>query len=245
MISGGQDQTMGIVFDNDDGPSVYLEHGTWSDLSVLSMYGDSSRLSSSPESSAIWSLYVPVDGLYQVDAWWPKQPEYSTSVPYVVAHRNGHSEIRMDQRQTGDEWIRLGLFAFDRGSDNNVRVVCPGGGQAGADAIRLVYFSRPDSDSDGDGFSDGNELVAGTSPTDSRELFVIRSTQSIPDGDGMVFRWDTVSGRTYSVFSHTDLATPWPADPVYQVNGDGSQKAYTNSAPDGLRFFRIGVESLD
>ena len=59
-----------------------------------------------------------------------------------------------------------------------------------------------------------------------------------------VIYWNTHTGRTYSVYSTTNimLAT-WPTSPVYQVFGDSGSKSYTNSDLFDERFFRVGVST--
>ena len=98
----------------------------------------------------------------------------------------------------------------------------------------------PNADGDGDGASNYEEFVAGSNPTDGLSVFAIDNLQGT---NSLVLTWATEPGRLYSVYSHTNLSTQWPTSAVYQVEGDGSVKSYTNSLPPAsTRFFRLGVE---
>jgi len=106
----------------------------------------------------------------------------------------------------------------------------------------LLLGTDPDNpDSDGDGLNDGAEVVAGTSPTDRDSVFSIASITPI-DGSNLVLQWPSVTNRTYSVYSHTNLLTVWPIVPVFQIQGDGGMCSYTNALPGSPRYFEVGVE---
>ena len=106
-----------------------------------------------------------------------------------------------------------------------------------------VYGTEPTlKDSDNDGLDDGDELIAGTSPTNSTDVFQIAEALSRTNHTDCILNWDTVSNRTYSIYSHTNLTTTWPTTPVFQIQGDGTQKSYTNNTSGSSRYFRIGVE---
>jgi len=232
-----------VVFDNEDGPEVYNESGgAWYNSGAAGPYGANSRYTISSGATAYWTVDVPLSGVYYVDAWWPAYVNRSESVGYDVEDKYGSKTTFVDQKNTGNEWINLGLYAFDTEMGKGVRVTCPWNGQAGADAVRLVYFSDYSWDSDQDGFTDRDELIAGTSLTDSDDFFVIRDVESLSGTNGIVIRWNSLSDRLYSIYSHTNLLTSWPVTPIYQVEGDGARQSYTNESGDA-RFFRLGVEA--
>ncbi len=98
-------------------------------------------------------------------------------------------------------------------------------------------------DDDGDGVSNYAEFIAGSDPFDSSSVFAINKVEETGAADGWVMTWDSEAGRIYSVYSHTNLSTKWPTSAIYQVEGDGFPKSYTNNIyTTGSRFFRLGVE---
>ena len=52
-------------------------------------------------------------------------------------------------------------------------------------------------------------------------------------------RWMSVSGRTYTVESSNDLNS-WTQ--AITIGGDDTEKSYSTSTTDELRFFRLVIE---
>jgi hypothetical protein len=84
------------------------------------------------------------------------------------------------------------------------------------------------------------EYIAGTSPTNDTECFMVSGADVLSGTN--VTAWPTVSNRYYSVFSSTNIQDGWPTEPDYQVGGDGTTKTYTNVHAGGCRFLRVGVD---
>jgi hypothetical protein len=64
-----------------------------------------------------------------------------------------------------------------------------------------------DPDSDNDGWSDREELIAGTSGTDPAERPVITETAISLVDSTVILQWNAVSGRVYSVWGGTNLSS--------------------------------------
>jgi hypothetical protein len=145
-------------------------------------------------------------------------------------------------------------------------------GVAWLDGTRVynnVFYSVPpiSVDTDGDGLSDGDEYIAGTSLTNARSVFALGNpmhlsgtysetlawdttnhvwaTQTLFAAEGLVFQWPTMTGRVYRFFSTTNLivgTSSWNciAGPI---TGDGSVVSYTNSITNTVQgFYRLKVE---
>jgi len=231
-----------LVLDNEDGGAVYGESGDWNDSIADGHYYSNSRYSATGGDSAWWSALILTPGIYSVSAWWPSHPTRSMNVPYVVDSSIGISTNYVNQRDSGGDWTPLGLHFFEAGTNYRVSIICPSSGQAGADAVKFTYFSAAVWDSDSDGMPDGDELIAGTSPTNGTDVLSITELAVVSNLASTAISWPTVPNRLYSVYCHTNILTDWPASPVYQVQGDGTQKAYTNTEPGSPRYFRLGVE---
>lgn len=99
----------------------------------------------------------------------------------------------------------------------------------------LVTLKR-DGDYDGDGLLDGEERIAGTSPTNKSSVLALIELS------GGTFEWQTVTGRLYTVYAKPDMMLSW-SNTGYIVEGDGSQQSYSNNMFGVERgFLKVGVE---
>jgi hypothetical protein len=75
------------------------------------------------------------------------------------------------------------------------------------DDWEISYFGslaqQGDADPDLDGFSNLEEQIAGTDPTDAQSIFIIDEVR------GSTIEWSAVAGRTYSVYWTGDLTQPF------------------------------------
>jgi hypothetical protein len=239
VIVGGLD----IIVDNSDGASRYVESGTWYNSAVAGFYGGGSRYTLTPAATASWLPDIPSLGIYQVYAWWPAYSTRSTNVSYEIHHSYGVDAVSVNQRTNGGQWNLLGVYQFDAGTSEYVRVICPSVDHAGADAIKLSFFSDPGWDSSGNGMKDGDKIIAGLSLTNPNDIFRIEGVGSLTDSSDMVFSWKTTSGRVYSVEYSTNLAAGvWRGLNGYtNILGNGSDFVVTNPVSDLSNFYRLKV----
>ena len=102
---------------------------------------------------------------------------------------------------------------------------------------RQAYFGTPDGppadeDTDGDGFDNGAEEIAGTHPLD-RDSFCEMGAEFAGAGAALVLRWPSVAERLYDVYFTTNLSQP------FEPLATGlSTNAY---APESNGFYRLRI----
>jgi hypothetical protein len=105
--------------------------------------------------------------------------------------------------------------------------------------LRIAQFFG-NQDSDGDGVPDWAEIVAGTDPHDPHSLLkIVSSVRGDPQG-GITIEWLTVPGRTYAIFSSTNLTSEF-LPRATNILANGASIIYHDSAAigPGPFFYRI------
>jgi N-acetyl-anhydromuramyl-L-alanine amidase AmpD len=89
--------------------------------------------------SAWYSATIPSAGTYRVEVWYPSDPGYNSSAPYIVATSSGNQTVYVDQRSGGGVWRSIGTFSLNAGTYNVVGVSrwTSGTGYVIADAVRI------------------------------------------------------------------------------------------------------------
>ena len=82
---------------------------------------------------------IPSASNYRVDVWYPADPGYNSSAPYIVATSSGNQTVYVDQRSGGGAWRTIGTFSLSAGTKNVVGVSrwTSGTGYVIADAVRI------------------------------------------------------------------------------------------------------------
>ena len=92
-------------------------------------------------SDAAWyKADLPETGSYEVSVWYPADPGYNDSTPYVIATTGGNQTVRVNQRVNGGQWVSLGVFTLAAGDGDKVGVSrwTSGTGLVIADAVRIT-----------------------------------------------------------------------------------------------------------
>lgn len=77
-----------------------------------------------PIATAMWHATIPTPGTYRVMAYIPYALSGlidSDGVSYQIEHRDGVAEVRVNLQQVANEWVDLGVYAFD----GTARVMLP------------------------------------------------------------------------------------------------------------------------
>jgi subtilisin family serine protease len=102
----------------------------------------------------------------------------------------------------------------------------------------------PLADTDGDGVSNGDEMVAGTDSLNENDYFRVYHQQSQADGSVLV-AWSSIQGSLYTVQSTDSLTGAWTDESGYvNIAGTGGVMTFSGSLPFGSRFYRVLVRQL-
>ncbi len=94
-------------------------------------------------------------------------------------------------------------------------------------------------DTDGDNSPDGDEDIAGTVPTDPSSYFYVSDIQPLAGG-GCDITFDTVIGRTYTVYCCTGLGGDWMVV-LDNIIGDGNPAVIADPYSSGNCFYKVEV----
>ncbi|MEM7171867.1 MAG: RHS repeat-associated core domain-containing protein [Pseudomonadota bacterium] len=176
-----------------------------------------------------WTATLPSADIYDVYARWPADGGRATAATYSIAHELGTSDVTVNQRANGDQWVLLGTYDFDPAIDD-AEVTLDGfsDGTVAADAIRFVE--------------------AGVAPTEVSYLHndQLGRPQKMTDSTGLI-----TSDRTQRPFGETVTDSGLDSTPIrfpgqyadaetglsynYFRDYDPSLGRYVTSDPIGLR----------
>lgn len=111
----------------------------------------------------------------------------------------------------------------------------------GSEIVQQKPAADPLADTDGDGFTDGAEIMAGTDMYNDMDYFRVYHEQSQVNGSVLV-AWQSVSGSLYTVQSTDRLTGLWANEPGYTgLSGTGEVMSFSRTLPEGVRFYRVLV----
>ena len=145
--------------------------------------------------------------------------------------------------------VEPGAFAalLSEFSNDAVSVGGSGGNRLWTDNFQIgapVGGSPATGDTDGDGMSDADELIAGTDPANAASL--LRFTVFRAVSTGFEGRFPTLIGRFYRIYSSADLKTWTRETTPGTLTGNGSEAVVTiPQTVAARRFFRIHVSPED
>ncbi|MEU0566792.1 N-acetylmuramoyl-L-alanine amidase [Nonomuraea sp. NPDC005983] len=140
-VTGGGNPSWSTTVDNATS-GQFTASANWGTSAYSSQrYGADYRFADPVAASdpAWYQATIPSAGTYRVEVWYPADPGYNSSAPYIVATSSGNQTVYVDQRSGGGSWRSLGTFSLNAGTFNAVGVSrwTSGTGYVIADAVRI------------------------------------------------------------------------------------------------------------
>lgn len=154
------------ILDNDDGPAVYNETGSWTTSASPGYEGKTYRFAvTGAAATATWTFQTPFAGQGEVFVQYYAASNRASSTVYHVDTGNGIETVSIDQKQNNFTWVSLGAFDFAVGMHTITldAEASTGGSVVVADVVRITIpapFTEPSADFDGDGNVDGRDFLA-------------------------------------------------------------------------------------
>ncbi len=152
-----------------------------------------------------------------------------------------------------EAWTTAGVQqTYVSGGVTNQRMVSsfavdPGGGDfhlnlAGRRQVALGWYALAGAlfaaDRDGDGLSDGDELLAGTCPTNASDV-LSAAVRDVGQPGRMGLQWQMVTGRVYSIGQSSSLVQPGWSNAVTNLSGSGLYTHTTDVSSVDSSYFRL------
>ena len=132
-----------IIVDNSD-PGFSIQAGEWgacrggecqgAPFNADFRYADPKCLTC----RARFELRVATTGSYELYAWWPHGSDRATDTPFTITFSGGTNTVRVDQRNSGDDWFWLQTIHAQTGETISVVIGGSATGFANADALALA-----------------------------------------------------------------------------------------------------------
>ncbi|GAB2959793.1 golvesin C-terminal-like domain-containing protein [Nonomuraea sp. NPDC052634] len=140
-VTGGGTPTWQTTVDNATAGQFTASENWGTSAYSSQRYGTNYRFAEPVAASdpAWYSATIPSAGTYQIEVWYPADPGYNSSAPYIVATSSGNQTVYVDQRSGGGSWRSIGTFSLNAGTYNVVAVSrwTGGTGLVIADAVRI------------------------------------------------------------------------------------------------------------
>ncbi len=230
--SGADVSAAQVVVDNGD--PGYAESGVWADeltddRRVAFGFQDKEvRRTDAAGASASWTPNLVAGGSYEVYVWNSNILKTGHSAArYTVSHDGGATDVVLDQRASGQQWVSLGVHDFTPGRTQGVSVVgdAAGAGVLRADAVKFVPAIVIDDG--GAGYTEagawaGSSAITGWRGTGTRyasaSSATARWTPDLPDaGRYDVYAWVPPRDATSSAASYTIVSNDGTVD--FDVDG--------------------------
>lgn len=128
-----------IIVDNMDAAQT-TQVGSWSTSTSQPGYFGSNYHWAAPVNGAHSFSFVPAlasGGSFKVSIRYPANSGRATEAQVTVDHANGDHEFVLDQTAQHDQWVEMGVFAFDAAAGHGLTLTSSVTGYTIADAVRF------------------------------------------------------------------------------------------------------------
>jgi Tfp pilus tip-associated adhesin PilY1 len=186
------DSTTNVQADN----TAAVFTGTWGSSTGTPRIGGDYRYTtaSSAIDTATWILTPTSSGTYSLDAFWLKNNNRKTNVPYTITCTNcgGGTTVVVDQKNNGSNWFSLGNFNLIAGETVTVKLSdnFNAGSSSAADAVRIIqskkiinahYYTWADQNGNGtlDWTDSNNDKKINIGETVNEDIYLVNLTNPI------------------------------------------------------------------
>ncbi|MDQ0894142.1 golvesin C-terminal-like domain-containing protein [Agromyces ramosus] len=246
--SGADAAAAQVVVDNGD--PGYVEHGAWApeltdDRRVAFGFQDKEvRRSDDPGATASWKPKLRAAGSYEVYVWNANVLQTGHSAArYTVQHDGGSTDVVIDQRKAGQQWVSLGAFELTPDSGQRVTMAgdAAGAGVLRADAVKFVPAIVVDNGQPGyteSGAWSGSASITGWRGGDTRYA----------SASSAKARWtpELTDAGTYDVYAWIPPRDANSAAASYTVvSADGTHEVAVDASTPTGEWLRLGNFAFD
>jgi hypothetical protein len=134
-----------VIVDNLD-PTGVVINGTWTISDTYTGYWGDNYLNDGNtqkgSKSVVYTPTLPQAGNYGVYAWWPASANNAANTPITINYSGGSTTVPVNQTINGGQWVLLGTWSFNAGTNGSVTVSNTGtSGHVIANAVRFVALT--------------------------------------------------------------------------------------------------------
>jgi hypothetical protein len=225
-----------VIIDNGGSGTSYT--GTWSASSGTKPYGANSVWARN-SATYTWQMLGQPAGAYEVLMWWTPYSSRSANAAVEISHRDGTTDLSINQQQNGSRWNSLGTYYFD--STGSVKIIASSGSTVTtcADAVWFKPISEGEVRIDN---SDARTSRTGTWQVSSATNWY--GTDSVWSRNGATFTWNFAppQGGDYEVSMWwTPYSSRSANIPVDITDSSGTSRVYINQRQNGGRWNSLGT----
>ncbi|MCC5920145.1 MAG: phosphodiester glycosidase family protein [Cyclobacteriaceae bacterium] len=134
-----------LFFNDTEDETTSIIGDGWSETANPGFWGDSPALINEPgDGSELVRYQLDIDqaGFYELSAWWVASGNRAADTPFLIHHLGGTDTIRVDQRDNGSSWQKLGNYFLEPGEQARIEITNGAiqGSFVVADGIRTLSF---------------------------------------------------------------------------------------------------------